>query len=661
LSLVPREELENNFMRLQEENLHLKKHANKKDDEMKKLGTKLKKMANDQDRLARLVMGRGQVGLADQRLDVMVGDLQQRLQVLERQNEELKQGQYVARKQRCLRNGGNSVYSGQQKLQNNVPSCFLNPPKKARAEISSLKNNNMLQQNRIKEMEGALERLQDQLRTKEVEHQKKLLKIQQQEASKIWSNVENNVTLTKLQKQITEKSNTMVELQERFLQMQRSHRALKANYHTAVGQMNDLMACLNKEKEKSFRLEKRLQGPAVDDDRVQGLHLQLAQVKEERDVLRERISKLHKHTYDVCQAQKSQLQEQQSQISQLQAALKAERVDKNLILGKFEFLQETNQELAAEMRKLKNDSREKQRQLAELQHDARERRQNEKLLLVKKQTNRREKESQTGGVAEVEDSAKAMQELQDAHSRTMQELQDAHSRTMQELQKSEKLLSAEREICQDFKLKLEAMTRKIQQDQARAEQKHQTQLLGAGAGKISRLEAQFRRSDTATHAGRAEFTGEGGSREERVHLECGESLIELQIVGARLSPSALELLGESEPATFCTYTFFRFDTHGTLVVRGQHPKYSFTSRYVVGMEEAFLDYVSSCAVLVELHQRLVGREWRTMATAHLPLRPLLEREGTAEGSVPLVAVTNEALAFGALDYCVRLKLPGEEL
>lgn len=656
-------------MRLQEENLHLKNHGNKKDGEMTKLGTKVKKMTNDQDHLAQLVMGRGQVKLVDQELDVLVGDLQQRLQALERQNEELKQREHMARQQRCLRNGGSSVYSGQRKLQNNVSSCYPNPPKnvrkpgrgrppaglleEARAEISSLKKKNMLQQNHVKELGGALQLLQDRLREKELEHEKKLLQVQQQqEASKIWSSVENNVTLTNLQKQISDKSNAVAESQERLLQMQKSQGTLKANYHTAVMQMNDLLAQLKKEKEKSFRLEKQLQAPIEDNDRVQGLHQQLALVKEERDVLRERFSKLHKRTCDVCQAQKSQIQEQQLQVTQLQTALKAELVDKNVLLCKLQSEQEAKQDLTAEMRKVKDDCREKQQQLAELnrclnnyagegEFSADEFK--EALLLVKRRKNRKETECQT---ERPTDGAKAMQELQ-----------DAHANTMQELQKSGKSLSAEREICKDFKLKLEDVTRKMNKEQTRARQKQQTQLLDTRAAKISHLIAQLKRSSTGTCAARPEFIRERETEEESVRLKCGESLIDLQIVGARLSSSALKLLGDGEPATFCTYVFFRFDIHSTPVVRGQHPKYSFTSKYAVEMEDGFLDYVSSCSVLVELHQRLVGCEWRTMATAHLPLRQLLEHEGKVQGSAPLVSVTHEALAFGSLDYSIRLRLP----
>lgn len=662
-------------MRLQEENLHLKENANKKDNEMKKLGTKLRKMANDQSHLAQLIMGKGQLRLVDQQMDITLEDLQQKVQTLQRQNEELKQQELMARQQHCLCKGRHFVYSGHKKLQNNASSFYTNPPKnakglggggkrppvlleEARAEICGLKKKDMLQQSHIKDMESALELLRDKLREKETEYQKKLMQIQQQETSKIWSNVENNVTVTNLQKQVTEKSNAIAELQETFLQLQKSHRTLKENYQAAVMQMNDLLAQLNDEKKKSSQLEKQLQVPIMDNDRVHGLQQQLTQVKEERDLLRDRISKLHKNTCDVCQVQKLQLQEQQLQVTQLQMALKAELVDKKEMLNKIKSEQETNQELAAEIRKLKNECQETQQKLEELnshlnynteegEYSADEF--NETLPLVKKQKN--QVEFQTAGIVETEDRANAMEELQ-----------NAHTKTMVELQKSKNILSVERMNCKDYKQKLEDATRKANEDHARYEQKleQQAKLLDAREAKINQLEAQIRQFDTITCTFQSEVSRERSTYEESVHLECGENLIELQIVGVRLSPSALKLLGEREPATFCTYIFFGFGIHITPVVRGQNPKYTFTSKYIVKMDDDFLKYVSSCSVLVELHQKLVGCDWRTVARAHLPLQQLFEHDGKVQGSVPLVGMSNEALAFGSLDYCIRLKLPVTE-
>lgn len=69
---------------------------------------------------------------------------------------------------------------------------------------------------------------------------------------------------------------------------------------------------------------------------------------------------------------------------------------------------------------------------------------------------------------------------------------------------------------------------------------------------------------------------------------------------------------------------------------GCEPKYGFTSRYIVNMDEDFFEYVHRCSVFVELHQKLLGCNWRTVAASRLPLRQLLEHDGNVQGTVPLV-------------------------
>lgn len=123
--------------------------------------------------------------------------------------------------------------------------------------------------------------------------------------------------------------------------------------------------------------------------------------------------------------------------------------------------------------------------------------------------------------------------------------------------------------------------------------------------------------------------------DETLQLKHGENLVELQIVGATLSPSALDVLGDHEPSTFCTYGFYLFELHSTPVVTGHEPKYGFTSKYVVSMDDHFLDYVHRQYVTVELHQAL-GLDWRSLASAQIRLQQLLEHDGKVYGSVPLV-------------------------
>lgn len=71
------------------------------------------------------------------------------------------------------------------------------------------------------------------------------------------------------------------------------------------------------------------------------------------------------------------------------------------------------------------------------------------------------------------------------------------------------------------------------------------------------------------------------------------------------------------------------------MVTGHKPKYGFTSKYVVSMDDRFLDYVHRRSVTVELHQAL-GLDWRTVASAQVRLQQLLEHDGKVHGSVPLV-------------------------
>ncbi|MEQ2210467.1 hypothetical protein XENOCAPTIV_013878 [Xenoophorus captivus] len=142
---------------------------------------------------------------------------------------------------------------------------------------------------------------------------------------------------------------------------------------------------------------------------------------------------------------------------------------------------------------------------------------------------------------------------------------------------------------------------------------------------------------TKTYTFKPDLTGEDEANffDEAVQLERGENLLELQIVGATLSPPALQVLGDGEPSTFCTYSFYLFEPHSTPVVTGRRPRYGFTSKYVVSMDEHFMDYLHRGPVTVELHQAL-GMDWRMLATGQLRLQQLLDQEGKVYGSIPLV-------------------------
>ncbi|XP_044048154.1 protein fantom [Siniperca chuatsi] len=704
ISRVSREELEDRFLRLHEETLHLKQHIHKQDDKIKKLGTKLMRLVKDRGRIEQLAVGGGQPAsrVRDVEMEEMIEELQERVRGLQAENEGLKQRLLVAKQQLINSQSRRStpyshvqsrVSSGLKKLRDDASSPSHTRPKstrslegggrpptglvprfghnlleEARAEIRNLENVIELQRSHMEEMEGVSERLRDELRKKEAEYQERLLQVRQQQTSKLRSHVNSNVTMIKLQKQLADRSSSVTELEGRFLQLQESQRTLKVSHDAAMLKVDELSGQLKDERQKSLDLEKRLQSSTISKMKMEQLQEQISELEQEKDLLRENNEKLVNSAFDVSRQQKWQIQEQQLklQIAQLETALKADLVDKNEILDKIKAERDTSEKLAEENKKLQIQFLEQKQQLEELsdhlkfysresEYDVAEL--TEALLLIK--TRNSQRSGHLDFLKEVEEGASSNAES------TVRELRAAHAETIQELGKTRNLLSMESKICKDYKAELEAVLKKMDSDRVEYEQKleRQAQLLDTRAAKIKKLEAQLR--DIAygnkTYVFKPGITDEGETDEfdETLQFEHGENLVELQIVAATLSPSALEALGDPEPSTFCTYSFYLFELHSTPVVTGQKPKYGFTSKYVVSMDDRFLDYLHRCSVTVELHQAL-GLDWRTVATGQLRLQQLLEQDGKVHGSVPLVGTSDKAWSFGSVDYWLRLRIPMTE-
>uniref|UniRef100_A0A3B4X5H9 RPGRIP1 like n=1 Tax=Seriola lalandi dorsalis TaxID=1841481 RepID=A0A3B4X5H9_SERLL len=689
ISRVSREELEDRFLRLHEETQVLKQHIHKQDDKIKKLGTKLMRLVKDRGRMEQLAAGGAQpvFRVRDVEMEEVMEELQERVRGLQAENEGLKQRLLVAKQQlinsqsRRLSPYGHvqsRVNSGLKKLRDDSPSPPHTRPKstrslegggrpptgqlpryghslleEARAEIRNLENVIESQRSHMEEMEGASELLREAQRKKEAEYEERLLQLRQQ------SHVNNNVTMIKLQKQLTDRSNAVTELEGRFLQLQESQLTLKASHDAAMLKVDELSGELKDERLKSLDLEKQLQSCSISKKKME--QEQISELEQERDLLKENNEKLVNSALDVSQQQKWQIQEQQLklQISQLETALKADLVDKNEILDKLKAERDTSEKLTAENQRLQIqflEQKQRQEELSERlklysrkdEHDVSEL--TEALLLIKSRKSQRS--GDLGFLKEVEEGG----------SSSVRELRAAHAETIQELEKTRNILSMQTRISKDYKVELEAVTQKMNSDKVEYEQQleRQAHLLDTKTAKIKKLEAQLRgvAYGTKTYVFKPDVTDED-EFDEALHLERGENLLELQIVGATLAPSALEALGDAEPSTFCTYSFYLFELHATPVVTGVRPVYGFTSRYVVSVDDRFLDYLSRSSVTVELHQAL-GLDWRTLGSGRLRLQQLLEHDGKVHGTVPLVGAADELRSVGSVDYWLRLRIPMTE-
>uniref|UniRef100_A0A669F7S1 RPGRIP1 like n=1 Tax=Oreochromis niloticus TaxID=8128 RepID=A0A669F7S1_ORENI len=680
ISRVSREELEDRFLRLQEETLQLKQDIHKRDDMIKKLSTKLTRLKNNRGRMEQLAAGTAPSSrVRDVEMEEMMEELHEKVRALQAENEGLKQRLLVAKHQ--LVNSQSQRLTPYDRIQPRVntglknlegggrPRTGLLPRfghsllEEARAEIRNLENVIESQRSRMEELEGASELLREELRRKEAEYEERLLQVRQEQTSKLRY---DNVMLIKLQKQLAARSNTVAELEGRYLQLQESQQTLKLSHEAAMAKVDELSADLKNERLKSLELEKQLQSASIARMRMEQLQERIGELEQERDLLKDSNEKLLNSAFDVSQEEKWQLQEQQLklQISQLETALKADLVDKNEILDKVKAERDTNEKLKEANQKLEVQFLQQKQQLEELNerlkfysrgsdYDVAEL--TEALLLVKT------RKSQTSGdlgflrEAEEETGSTSMENA-------VKELRAAHAETIQELEKTRSLLSMENRISQGYKAELDAALRKMDADKLEYDQKleRQAQLLDARATKIRKLEAQLRdiAYGTKTYSVKVDATAEDEADKsaETVHLESGENLLELQIVGVTLSDSALQMLGEAEPATFCTYAFYVFELHATPVMTGRSPKYDFTSKYVVSVDDRFLDYLHRGAVRVELHEAL-GLDWRTLAAGELRLQQLLEQDGKVHGSVALVGSRDEARSFGSLEFWLRLRVP----
>ncbi|XP_055011929.1 LOW QUALITY PROTEIN: protein fantom-like [Boleophthalmus pectinirostris] len=696
---MSREELEDKFLRLNDENLNLKQRINKQDDKIKRLTTRLMRLVKDRSHLEQLASGavphpgpRGR----DVGMEELIEDLQDNIRTLHSENESLKQQLRVAKQQIIHQQGRRDtpyshihsrINSGIKKLRDTPSPSPVRPKsakssegagrpptsqlpryghsllEEARAKIRNLENVIESQRSHMEVLEGDAQLLRDELKKKEAEFEERLLDARQQQSSNLRTHVNSNVNMIKLQKQLAERSNTITELEGMFLLLQEKQQRLKASHDSALSKVDSLSMELKEERLHSLELEKKLKTAALSNKALHQLQEQISELEQERDLLKENNNKLLNSAFDVSQQQKWQIQEQKLklQISQLETALQGDLVDKNEILDKVKAERETNERLTEENKKLHIQFLEQKQQLEEMKdqlkvyskdsdYDVSEL--TEALLLGKKRKSQRNGDlsflTATGGEVNVDNEVR--------------ELRAAYAETIQELEKTRSLLSVNSRICRGYKAELDTVTAKLKSDHMELEQRLETQakLLDSRAARIRKLEAQLKdiAYGTKAYVFKPDVSEEEEAEEfsESLHLERGENVLELQISSVSLSPSALQSLSDPEPYTFCTYALHLFDLHSTPVVSGRCPRYGFTSRYVVRMDQAFLDYVSRSTVTVELHQAL-GLDWTTLALGQIRLQPLMEQEGKIHGTVPLIGVSEEARSFGSLDYWFRLRIP----
>ncbi|XP_041047715.1 protein fantom isoform X4 [Carcharodon carcharias] len=697
VSRICREELEDRFLRLHDENLLLKQHARKQEDKIKRMATKLIRLVNDKKKSEMENGGTKRIG-RDIEMEEMIEELQDRVCELEKQNEGLRNRLVAAKQQLQVQGRRNTPYSYVQSrintglrkvhevafMQENLkkgirvqdlelttrstqpllPRYGHSLLEDARAEVRNLENCIESQKVQMEEMEQTVEILREQIRKKDKEYEESLLHLREHQATGQRTAIRDNVEMIKLQKQLVEKGAALTVLEGKFLQIQENQKTMKASHDALMSKVDELNAQLKEERSKCLSLENQLCSTSFSQKTTVELQERVNDLQKERDLLKENYDKLYNSAFDMTHEQQWKLKEQQLklQIAQLETALKSDLADKNDILDKIKLEREQNERLSQENKELQLHYLEHKQQLDELKErmkfftkesDIDVAELSEALMLIKVR-----KHQKNGNLEFLE---KVEHDINKDLEYSVRELQAAHAETVQELEKTRNMLLIQYKINKDYQSEVDTVTRKMEDNNREYEIKlgQYAQLLDIRADRIRKLEAQLKdiAYGTKQFKFKPEITTDDQADEfdETVHLERGENLFEIHISKVTFSPEAIKAFGEQEPATFCTYAFYDYELQSTPVIHGLQPVFDFTSQYVVRVDDFFLQYLQKNTVKLEV-QLAYGTEYETIAACQLRMHEILEKNGRIFGTEFLVGVRGDFENYGAVEYWFRLRV-----
>ncbi|XP_059715651.1 protein fantom isoform X3 [Haemorhous mexicanus] len=509
ISRISREELEDRFLCLRDDHILLKQYANKQEEKIKRMTTKLIRLVNDKRKCDQAGCGPKRLGQALE-LEEMIEHLREKVHELEKQNESLRSKLISTKQQLQIQGHRPCLYSSIQSRVNTglkkeceiagmpehtkkgmrfqsleVRSSDLVLPKygqslleDSRAEIRNLETVIESQKNQIEELDRAREILGSQLRRKEKEIEESTLRLKEQGTASQRLNIQDNVEMIKVRKQLTEKSNALSAMEGKFLQLEENLKNLKTNHDALLAKGDEMNVQLKEERLKCFHLQKELQTATISKRRTEELQERINDLEKENELLKENYDKLHNSVFSLPHEQQWKSKEQQLklQIAKLEAAIKNDLADKNEILDKIKVERDQKEKLMQDNKDLQLRYLEQKQQLDDLKNKVkfltkdRKQQKNVDLLFLEK----------------VEDDIHKDLEY------SMQELQLTHVETVQELEKTRNLLLVQHKISKNYQTEVETMTRKMESLQKDCELKLEqyTNLLDIRAARIRKLEGK---------------------------------------------------------------------------------------------------------------------------------------------------------------------------
>ncbi|XP_027950961.1 X-linked retinitis pigmentosa GTPase regulator-interacting protein 1 [Eumetopias jubatus] len=494
-----------------------------------------------------------------------------------------------------------------------------------------------------------------------------------QKAMELRASIKENIELIRLKKLLHERNTSLVatkaqltEVQEAYETLLRKNQGILSAAHDALlGQVNELRAELKEQSKKAVSLKSQQEDVSILQMTLKEFQERVEDLEKERNLLNDNYEKLLENMLDSSNQphwSTELLGEQlQQKVSQLQDQLDSELEEKRKVLLQLSREKAQNKDLQLEVTNLLQ----KHKQEVEIL-------QNQETI---SQSLDRQSEPATHPALFQEttptEPCEPKNQEEKKLSQMLSELQVSHAETTLELEKTRDMLILQHKINVCYQEELEAMMTKA--DNESKDQKERlerlNQLLDLKNNRINQLEGILRShglplseqlKDVAYGTRQLSLCLEtlpANGDEEKVDISLlhqSENLFELHIHQAFLTSAALAQAGDTQPTTFCTYSFYDFETHCTPLAVGPQPLYDFTSQYVVETDSLFLNYLRGASAQLDLHQAIAS-EHHTLAAGWICCERVLETVEKVHGSTTLTGAGGED--FGVLEYWMRLRFP----
>ncbi|XP_052503032.1 LOW QUALITY PROTEIN: X-linked retinitis pigmentosa GTPase regulator-interacting protein 1 [Budorcas taxicolor] len=481
-----------------------------------------------------------------------------------------------------------------------------------------------------------------------------------QKATELRASIKENIQLIRLKKLLHERNTSLAVTKAQLTEVQAAYETLLhknqgilgAAHDALLNQVNELRAELKEESKKAVSLKSQMEDVSILQITLKEFQERVEDLEKERKLLNDNYDKLLENMLDSSnQPQWShELGEQlQQKVSQLQDQLDVEMKEKREILLQLSQEKAQNKDLELEVTNLLQKHKQK---VEDLQN----------ISTFSQSPDRQSAPAthpalfqETIQIQPCEPKNQEEKKL----SQMLSELQVSHAETTLELEKTRDMLILQRKINVCYQEELEAMMTKADNENKDHEEKLErlNQLLDLKNKRINQLEEQLKDVAYGTRQLPLCLKPLPAYEEDKVDISPrhqSENLFELHIHQAFLTSAALAQAGDTQPITFCTYSFYDFETHCTPLVVGPQPLYDFTSQYVVETDSLFLHYLQGASAQIDLHQAIAS-EHHTLAAGWICFDRVLETAERVHGSATLTGTGGEV--FGVLEYWMRLRFP----